>query len=128
MQLLNLLRPENDNYHGLPSVDKSTDTILDLLIRSKPTIDVVLDSGALVLSLSNKRFSAQWLKRRPKKEAVVYFHGDEVRVLTRRGADMAFNVSPYTEDMSQCLLYLDDIRTRGSDFQLPKDARALVTP
>ena len=32
-----------------------------------------------------------------------------------------FAVSPYADDMSRCLLYLDDIHTRGSDFRLPLD-------
>ncbi|CAD7948749.1 unnamed protein product, partial [Amoebophrya sp. A25] len=38
-----------------------------------------------------------------------------------------FALSPFEKDMSGCLLYLDDSHTRGADFDLPNNARALAT-
>ena len=53
-----------------------------------------------------------------------------IRVLDRDHLDedpVSFALSPYADDMSMCLLYLDDLHTRGSDFRLPLNARALLT-
>lgn len=95
------------------------------------SINVVLDPGALVLQLSNVEFARRWLKRRPDMEAVVFFDDQNViRVLDRDHLDedpVAFSLSPYAEDMRLCLLYLDDVHTRGSDFRLPLTTRALLT-
>lgn len=56
-----------------------------------------------------------------------FFEGSTVFVLTQEGNMAKFNSSPYCNDMSKCLLYLDDIHTRGSDFRLPLTTRAVLT-
>ncbi|CAD7943082.1 unnamed protein product [Amoebophrya sp. A25] len=94
-------------------------------------VNVVLDPGALVLQLSNLEFSKEWLKRRPDMEACVFFDEQNViKVIDRDHLDedpASFALSPYAEDMSKCLLYLDDVHTRGSDFRLPLHTRAILT-
>lgn len=128
-QLLAFLREENNDYESLCG-GNSADEILDLLTRPRSNgdkLNVVLDPGGLVLELANRPFVEAWLKLRPDMEAGAYFEGDAIKVVTRDGAVLPFHVSPYADDMSRCLLYLDDIHTRGSDFRLPLDTRALLT-
>ncbi|CAD7923999.1 unnamed protein product [Amoebophrya sp. A120] len=140
IQLRNLLRPENDYYHWLRE-DNTAVEILDILQSSavsareaglpEEKINVVLDPGAMVLQLSNLEFSKEWLKRRPDMEACVFFdEKNTIRVIDRDHLDedpVSFALSPYAEDMRKCLLYLDDVHTRGSDFRLPLYTRALLT-
>lgn len=133
LQLRSILRPENNVYFALKSEKQAsanfTVQLLALLEDSERRSNVVLDSGALVLHLNNVDFSINWLKCRPEMEACVFFDGDRVYYVTQNdeGRSMPFFGSPYAGDMSKCLLYLDDVHTRGSDFNLPLKTRAIVT-
>jgi len=125
VQLQNLLRIENDRYHSLKSKN-AAEEILKFVTDNQ--IDVVLEPGAIVLQMSNRTFAKEWLNRRKDKSAAVYFDSsNNVMVLTQDGNTTNFAVSPYVWDMSDCLLYLDDIHTRGSDFKLPLNAQAALT-
>jgi hypothetical protein len=120
------LQKGNNEYSHLKE-SNSANEILDFL-NGRADINVVLDSGALVLEMSNELFAKKWLELRPDMEASVFFNSsDAVCVTTRNGAVQRFSLSPYAEDMSRCLLYLDDIHTRGSDFRLPIHSRGLLT-
>jgi len=150
VQLRRLLRPENNQYIALRAEEKtmcndedtldtelkfasknSTEQILDILgteriIKNK--VNVVLDPGALVLQKTNAEFAKSWLGKRPDMEAAVFFEDDSIKVLIWGSSNpIPFAVSSYAHDMSKCLLYLDDIHTRGSDFRLPLATRALLT-
>ena len=150
VQLRRLLRPENNQYIALRAEEKtkcndkdtldtelkfasknSTEQILDILGTEriiKHKVNVVLDPGALVLQKTNAEFAKSWLGKRPDMEAAVFFEDDSIKVLIRGSSNpIPFAVSSYAHDMSKCLLYLDDIHTRGSDFRLPLATRALLT-
>jgi len=90
----------------------------------------MLDAGALVLEMSNEEFAREWLQRRREDcEACAFFEGDTI-VYVRRDNDQRvflFSGSPYVENMSNCLLYLDEVHTRGSDFVLPLETTALLS-
>ena len=78
--------------------------------------------------MSNEELASKWLTLRPDMEAVVYFSpSNEVLVITQAGLKMALATSPYESCMQRCLLYLDDVHTRGSDFRLSPGTRAAVT-
>ena len=131
IQLRSFLRQENNNYRYVESADDTSSEILAILkgTSEHAPIDVVLDAGALILNLSNEKFADAWLKSRADKEAIVFMkHTGECMVKTKFGEKAtSFHLSPYADDMSKCLLYLDDVHTRGSDFRLPIQARALLT-
>jgi hypothetical protein len=133
IQLLNILRPENSAYYALDSQHLSdnhtTNMILMHLQTSEVKANVVLDAGALVLHLSNEKFARAWLKQRTDCEACAFFMQDKVVYISKHDWNrvLSFSGSQFEADMSKCLLYLDDEHTRGSDFKLPLDARAVVT-
>jgi hypothetical protein len=80
-----------------------------------------------VLHKSNRDFIEAWLRIRKDMDAAAFFDGSTIVVLTQEGAPLKVDESQYCEDISKCLLYLNDIHRRGSDFRLPLHARAVVT-
>jgi len=127
LQIKNLLRQENNYY--IPLVDDNTaNEILEKVLLSTQSticnqqdgdINVVLDAGALILQMSDRLFAKSWLDRRGDMEAVAFFESNTIVVVTRDGMLLKYDDSPYSKNMTKCLLYLDEIHTRGSDFRLP---------
>eukprot|EP00913_Durusdinium_trenchii_P028746 g26960.t1 len=127
--LRNLLKQENDRYTSLPAeVSPNGQSLLQLISICQRSINVVLDAGAWVTDMSNEEFGAKWLEQRPDMEAVVFFGPqNEILVKNRAGWNMALATSPYESSLQKCLVYLDDVHTRGSDFRLSPGTCAAVT-
>lgn len=122
-----LLRPENQSYEHLPA-NVSGQEILTLL--TDRNIPVLLDSGALMLELSNEQVATEWLKMTPdaKYDAAVYFDArDVLQTIDRNGVVTEFDCSVYRENLKRCLVYLDDVHTRGTDLKFPLNWKACVT-
>lgn len=128
-----LLRPENSFKHAMqesPGESLDADSLLQIVTRSEPPVRVILDVGAQVLEWKNEEVACTWLSRVPATEsqAAVYFdENDELSVVGRDGNVEPLMVSPYAQQMDQCLVYLDEAHTRGTDLKLPTDYRAAVT-
>ncbi|KAG8923741.1 hypothetical protein FRC02_010929 [Tulasnella sp. 418] len=127
-----LLQPENDHYQCIDqmTLPNAEQKFLHLLNDLKPKIRVLLDVGAQILKLSNEEAAAEWLESNtnPDVQAIVFFGtDDEIYVRTRGGMVEAFVSSPFRQQLDKCLVYLDDVHTRGIDFKLPSWARAAVT-
>lgn len=123
-----LLQPENNHYYCIHQNDTAASAhVLNLITRTDPQIRVLLDVGAQMLDLQNHALARRWLELRPEIPAAIFFRDDEPVVLTQDGNVEPFITSPFNQQLDQCLLYLDDVHTRGSDFKLPKDFRAAVT-
>lgn len=129
----NLLRPENAVElltrldHGSVS---SAVTLLSLVTSMTHQVQVILDVGAQIIDLTNMEVARQWLKILPKgqqKEAVVFFNGDELSVIDQKGNVEQFQTSHYSEKLDDCLVFLDEAHTRGTDLKLPVYYRAAVT-
>lgn len=118
-----LLQPESNNYTALPA---DSDKWLGLIVDD-PDITVLLDVGALMLDYSNSELARRWLHRRPEAKAIIFFVEDEISVMPRDGTVEPFTSSPYSQRLGECLVYLDDEHTRGTDLKLPRDACAAVT-
>jgi hypothetical protein len=80
-----------------------------------------------MLDMYNHDLARRWLELRPEIPAAIFFQDDEPVVLTQDGTVESFITSPFNQQLDQCLLYLDDVHTRGTDFKLPKEFRAAVT-
>ncbi|KAG8927461.1 hypothetical protein FRC02_008200 [Tulasnella sp. 418] len=129
--LTHILQPENDHYSCIHSSQQVFEKlILQSIGKQRHKIQVLLDVGAQMLTLSNEEVAAEWLNLSSTSDAlaVIFFgHDDEPYVRTRDGSVEGFISSPFRSQLDKCLLYLDDAHTRGTDFKLPLETRAAVT-
>ena len=131
-QLECLLRPENSyepvRHGSAESVD--AESHLQTVLEAKPPVRVILDVGARVFEWSNKDVAHNWLARvsASSAQAVVFFDDrNDLMVHSRDGVTQPLPNSSFAEQMDQCLVYLDQAHTRGTDLKLPADYRAAVT-
>ena len=126
-----LLQPENDGYRQTSWENGERRTacqFLELLVAQEREIRVVLDVGAQVLELTNREFAAAWLELKHDAKAAIYFNEeDELSVLTREGITQLLLESSFSRRLDECVVYLDDAHTRGTDIKFPIGFRAAVT-
>lgn len=127
-----LLQKENSymSTAGPNNERLGVDQLLDILAHDRSQIKVLLDVGAQVLELQNHEVAKSWLDRVPDytAKAVVYFdEKDELTVRTRDGNIEPLRVSAFADTLDNCLVYLDELHTRGTDLKLPGRSRAAVT-
>ncbi|RPA82431.1 hypothetical protein BJ508DRAFT_414084 [Ascobolus immersus RN42] len=127
-----LLREEN-TFEDLLSDDRkqefSARLLLDKISAMDPPVKVLIDVGAQILELRNEEVAVEWLQRTKGAgaSAVVYFSdNDELLVLSRDGTKEPLQISPFANQLDECLVYLDEVHTRGTDLKLPS-TRAAVT-
>lgn len=127
-----LLQEENNHYRcnsgAITNNSSVSDSLLQDIIQQKPEIRVLLDVGAQILDLKNKELASHWLQLRPDVAAAVYFtENDELAVISQDGTVEPLRSSPYKQRLDECIVYLDDAHTRGTDLKLPRTTRAAVT-
>lgn len=126
-----LLQPENSYLcaQGTHGERLDVDKLLNTLVQQHPPIQVLLDVGAQVLEKRNEEVARDWLKLVPLAQAAVFFsEDDELTVISRdAGSRQPLMVSAFAKRMDECLVYLDEVHTRGTDLKLPTDRRAAVT-
>lgn len=131
--LQTILRSENSVAQGFNSADikiLNAKAILELSLSLEPEVRVIIDVGAQVLEWSNEELASTWLSKVPenKAQAAIFFDAQgEICVLSRNGQKQSFKSSSFATQIDQCLVYLDESHTRGTDLKLPLDYRALVT-
>ncbi|KAG1893015.1 uncharacterized protein F5891DRAFT_1209340, partial [Suillus fuscotomentosus] len=125
--LSHLLQQENDHYDPLASGGSARE-LLNVITNKSPEIRVLLDVGAQVLDLQNDEVAKMWLEINQDAQAAIYFNRhDELVVRTRDHVVEPFSASSFAQQVDQCVLYLDDEHTRGTDVKLPRGFRAAVT-
>ncbi|KAK7426741.1 hypothetical protein QQZ08_006777 [Neonectria magnoliae] len=129
-----LLRPENGTALMSPRGDgalSDCDALLGMVTEMDSNTRVILDVGAQVIDLNNQEFARAWLKLYTgddKTQAVVFFSdSDELMVLDHSGNLEELQTSPFSKQLDQCLIFLDEGHTRGTDLKLPEFYRAAVT-
>ncbi|KAF7562130.1 hypothetical protein G7046_g2016 [Stylonectria norvegica] len=102
---------------------------IDLLRGLKErNIRVLIDAGAQVLEMDNLTLAKEWLKIDYQALAALYFdEGNRPWVVSNKGKKTPLLASPYADDLSQCLVYLDEAHTRGTDLRFPPDCRGALT-
>ncbi|TVY81339.1 hypothetical protein LSUE1_G008843 [Lachnellula suecica] len=132
--LNNLLQPINSCAQMPPrGIGSASDAVilLEMVVAMKPEVRVILDVGAQILELSNLEVAKEWLKMVPDDErtqAAIFFNdNDEICVLTRNGNIELLQTSAFAKKLDQCLVFLDEAHTRGTDLKLPATYRAAVT-
>ncbi|KAG1873320.1 hypothetical protein C8R48DRAFT_593879 [Suillus tomentosus] len=122
-----LLQEENDFFDSL-AAGRGAEELLNAIAKESPEIRVLLDVGAQVLDLENDEVAMMWLNINKNAQAAIYFNKhDELVVRTRDHVIESFSASSFAQKLDQCVLYLDDEHTRGTDVKLPRGFRAAVT-
>ncbi|KAF6522392.1 hypothetical protein HZS61_013920 [Fusarium oxysporum f. sp. conglutinans] len=104
-------------------------TEMDLLfcLRSN-SIRILIDAGAQILEMDNYTLVQQWLKIDHFALAGLYFDEENKPwILTKEGRRTPLLASPFADDLSNCLVYLDEAHTRGTDLRLPPKAKGALT-
>ncbi len=91
-------------------------------------IRVLIDAGAQVLEMTNLDLVKAWLEVDTEAPAAVYFDdNNRACVYYRQGKMLPLLATTYADDLSECLVYLDEAHTRGTDLKLPLNARGALT-
>ncbi|KAF3925709.1 hypothetical protein AA313_de0204157 [Arthrobotrys entomopaga] len=136
--VLNYLLATENNFFIRAAIPRTkqkmtVEELLNTVVAQTPPISVLLDVGAQVLELENKEVAREWLHRAAnvdpdKWQAAIFFNSkDEICVIDRVGRVELLMTSNFARQMENCLCYLDDAHTRGTDLQFPLGSRALVT-
>ena len=124
-----LLQPRNREY-VLAADGKGTRlSELDVLQKlCNMKIRILIDAGAQILEMDNLSLARAWLIIDHKAPAAVYFNAEnKPYVLYRRGSGIPLSASPFATNLADCLVYLDQAHTRGTDLRLPFNARGALT-
>ena len=91
-------------------------------------IRILIDAGAQVLEMDNKSFAKQWLIEYNESLAALYFDSEnKAMIIYRNGREVPFLATPFVDNLSDVLVYLDEAHTRGTDLKFPPDAKAALT-
>ncbi|PWY88271.1 hypothetical protein BO70DRAFT_419943 [Aspergillus heteromorphus CBS 117.55] len=123
-----LLQQRNRGYRPavLNGRRLSEEQLLMELKQSK--IRVLIDAGAFILEMDNQTLVKAWLAVDHEAQAAVYFGADnKAWVQYQNGLNTPLLATPFADDMSECLIYLDEAHTRGTDLKLPANAVGALT-
>lgn len=129
-----VLRPENLRYECAKDKNGrqlSAEGLLDFITQIDRQARVLIDVGAQVLETTNEDLVKYWIRQDADidVDAGIFFDADDKVMVVARGTGKIepFATSSFSGRMDRCLVYLDEVHTRGTDLPLPKDARAVVT-
>lgn len=124
-----LLQPRNRRYVLAADTRGRRLSELGLLHKlSDMRIRMLIDVGAQVLEMDNRSLAKEWLRIDTYAPAAVYFNAENKPfVLYRHGSELPLVASPFADNLRDCLVYLDEAHTRGTDLKMPADARGALT-
>lgn len=128
--LCSLLEPRNSRC--IQAVDRHgrhlTETgLLELLHKER--IRILIDAGAHILEKENQDLVEEWLDIDYGAQGAVYL-GRDSKILVRarfHKEPMPLLASPFADNLEDCVVYIDEAHTRGTDLKLPPNARGAVT-
>lgn len=124
-----LLQERNRYYEVATGADGRRLSEVDLLNHlSSKKIGVLIDAAAYILEMNNQQLAKAWLQEAPEAQAAVYFGSDnKAWVVFREGKIAPLLATPFSDNLKDCVVYLDEAHTRGTDLKLPPDARGALT-
>ncbi|RAK78064.1 uncharacterized protein BO72DRAFT_477000 [Aspergillus fijiensis CBS 313.89] len=123
-----LLQKRNREYRAAVFKGKRMSETELLCSLTKTEVRTLIDAGAFVLEMDNLSLVKTWLMHDNDAQAAVYFGPDnQPWVCSRTGKCLPLIATPYADDMTDCLIYLDQAHTRGTDLKLPAHARGALT-
>ncbi|KAB2573510.1 hypothetical protein DBV05_g7799 [Lasiodiplodia theobromae] len=123
-----LLQPRNRQY-VLAAENEERLSEKMLLRRVKDLgIRVLIDAGAQILEMDNLTLVKNWMCVDTEAQAALYFNADnKAFILYRSGTQVPLLASSFANNLSECLVYLDEAHTRGTDLKLPSNAKGALT-
>lgn len=74
---------------------------------------ILIDAGAQILEMDNETLAKQWLMVDEKAAAALFFdQSNKPWIIQRSGRKTPLLASPYADDLSKCLVYLDEVIQR----------------
>jgi hypothetical protein len=71
----------------------------------------LIDAGAQILEMDNITLVGRWLRIDHHASAGLYFDEENKPwILTKEGRRTPLIASPFADDLSNCLIYLDEVR------------------
>ena len=124
-----LLQPRNRTYTIMAYRDGQPYSELAFLrLLRERNIRVLIDAGAYILEMDNKSLVRAWLEIDHDAQAAVFFDtNNKAWVLHRNNKTMPLLASPFADRLGNCLVYLDQAHTRGTDLRLPYNAHGALT-
>lgn len=124
-----MLSREENQYETFTS-NINGKKILEWITQRDNPIPVLIDAGALIIELTNEQVAIEWLKLASfeRFEAAVYFDSNDIlQTIDRDDEVVAYDRSVYRDNLTRCVVFLDDVHTRGTDLKFPQNWRAAVT-
>ncbi|EFA77145.1 hypothetical protein PPL_09900 [Heterostelium album PN500] len=120
-----ILNQEDNQVHFIPQ----NCNILDHVTKTDTFARVFIDSGALMIGMTNFQVAKSFLEKTDpsKADAVLYFENGNLISMDRDDKKLLFHQSPYAKRLNRVIVYLDDYHTRGVDIKFEKDTHAIVT-
>ncbi|CEJ82151.1 hypothetical protein VHEMI02235 [[Torrubiella] hemipterigena] len=104
--------------------------ILDILANNQDKINVIIDAGAQIIDWDNTTVIREWLQYEKDNKNVtagVYFDATgELVVMDKNQFCQPLKLSPYQYRLEECVVFLDEANSRGTDLTLPRHYRAAV--
>jgi hypothetical protein len=125
------LQKRNRGYHI--TIDSRGKRLTeDGLVRElhERDIRVLIDAGAHILEMDNRTLAKTWLTVDHHAKAAIYFGVDNrawVHFKSETKDDVPLLATPFANDLSECVVYIDEAHTRGVDLKLPVDAHGALT-
>ena len=102
-----------------------TDLLKELQVRG---IRILIDAGAQILEMDNLQLVKEWLGVDAEAPAAIYFDAENKPMVHYRfGHIIPLSASPFIDDLTDCLVYLDQAHCRGTDLKFPIYARGALT-
>ena len=130
--LYHVTRPENLRYDCAKDENGrqlSAEGLLHFITSLDGKARILIDVGAQVLETANEDVVKSWIRLVDDADAGIFFSADDKMMVVARDDWKAepFATSSFSSRIDRCLVYMDEVHTRGTDLKLPKNARAIVT-
>lgn len=125
-----LLEPRNQKCYL--SADRNGRHLTEIglleLLRNEG-IRILIDAGSHILEMENHDLASAWLDVSPEAQGAVYLdRNSRIMVRTRfQKSPVPLVASPFAENLKECVVYIDEAHTRGTDLKLPMYAMGAVT-
>lgn len=124
-----LLQPRNRKYVVAADERNRHISETELLRRiSNMGIRVLIDAGAQILEFNNEALARAWLDIDTLAQAAVFFDDAGKPMVAHKGCrPVPLSASPYSDDLKDVVVYLDEAHCRGVDLKLPADSVGALT-